>query len=82
MKSNLLLLLGIPLAFIAVLAGIQTGQPLWFFLCAPLAFVRWLQWREVSKPPIYIRRGVPDRPDLFDAHHTASVDDSQSDSSR
>lgn len=73
MKSNLLLLFGIPLAFIAVLFGLGTGQPLWFFLFLPVAFLRWLQRRELSKPQTCVRRGTPDRPDVFDTRHEAHV---------
>lgn len=82
MKSNLLLLFGIPLAFIAVLFGLGTGQPLWFFLFLPLAFLRWLQRRELSRPLTYVRRGNPDRPDVFDAQHETHVGNDRNGASR
>ena len=73
--SNLLLLLGIPLLIGGVLFGLETGQPLFFFLWAPILFVRWLIRRERTKMPLYADRRPPDRPDLYDSHHTASIDD-------
>jgi uncharacterized membrane protein YbhN (UPF0104 family) len=72
-KSNMLLLIGIPLVFIAVIFAFETKQPLWLFLAVPVWVVRWFVRRELKKSEFAIRR-APNRPDLIDTQYIAQHD--------
>ena len=74
MKSNLLLLIGLPLVFAAVLFAFETKQPLWLFLAVPVWIARWFVKRELKKSEFVILR-APDRPDMLDIRNIAGQDD-------
>ena len=73
LKSNLLLLAGIPLVLILGMAIWETGKLYWVFLAVPLIILRLYKRAVLTSRDIIV---VPkrDAPDLVDTNHISPLD--------